>query len=109
MKNYRSIFFASVLFVIAIQFMLGCLLTTGLQHAHASVARQQQQIKKYKLYCVNGKLEIGIRSPEDMQRARGDQVCLIDSYVRLTQAKEASKRYGGVGSHCPCSPSGNQR
>jgi hypothetical protein len=62
----------------------------------------QQSVKKYKLYCVNGKIEIGSRDLNEMKAARGDRVCELGAFDTFSQAIEASKRRGGVGSPCTC-------
>jgi hypothetical protein len=60
------------------------------------------QDKKYKIYCVNGRLEIGTRNLEEMKAARGNHVCLKGSFDSFEEAIDASKRQGGVGSACSC-------
>lgn len=83
-----------------------------LASVHLSAAGRQQQeppVKRYKIYCVNGKLEIGIRSPEDMKRARGTSACLKESHNSLLDAKKAAKKYGGVGAACNCDPNNGRR
>jgi hypothetical protein len=60
------------------------------------------QDKKYKIYCVNGKIEIGTRNLDEMKSARGNQVCLKGSFDSFEEAMDASKRQGGVGSACSC-------
>ena len=67
-------------------------------------SRQQQEGKKYKLYCVNQKVEIGTRTLENMRSARGDQVYLIASFDNLPETEKATRHYGGVGSQCLCTP-----
>lgn len=56
---------------------------------------------KYRLYCANGKLEVDTRTPEQMQRARG-QVCLLGEYDTRAQAEAAADRRGGSGAPCTC-------
>ncbi|MCS7080780.1 MAG: hypothetical protein NZ585_12140 [Chloracidobacterium sp.] len=56
---------------------------------------------KYRLYCANGKLEVDTRTPEQMQRARG-QVCLLGEYDTRAQAEAAAERRGGSGAPCTC-------
>jgi hypothetical protein len=69
---------------------------------HVTRPLLQQSAKKYKLYCVNGKIEIGSRDLNEMKAARGDRVCELGAFDTFSQAIEASKRLGGVGSPCPC-------
>jgi hypothetical protein len=69
---------------------------------HATRPLIQQAAKKYKLYCVNGKIEIGSRDLNEMKAARGDRVCELGAFDTFSQAIEASKRLGGIGSPCPC-------
>ncbi|MGQ9895961.1 MAG: hypothetical protein ACUVR8_00140 [Acidobacteriota bacterium] len=56
---------------------------------------------KYRLYCANGKIEVDTRTPEQMQRARG-QVCLLDEFETRAQAEAAADRRGGSGAPCRC-------
>jgi hypothetical protein len=56
---------------------------------------------KYRLYCANGKLEVDTRTPEQMQRARG-QVCLLGEFDTRAQAEAAADRQGGIGAPCTC-------
>lgn len=64
----------------------------------------QTQPKRYKIYCVNGKVEISDRNMTDMRAARGSRVCLLESYDSLSETIQATKRYGGVGADCTCPP-----
>jgi hypothetical protein len=61
----------------------------------------QQQTKRYKIYCVNGKIEISTKEFSDMKASRG-QVCLLESFDSFSEAAEAAKRHGGVGGNCAC-------
>ena len=74
----------------------------GITATRATRPLLQQSLKKYKLYCVNGKIEIGSRDLNEMKAARGDRVCELGAFDTFSQAIEASKRLGGVGSPCPC-------
>ncbi|QUV85412.1 hypothetical protein [Chloracidobacterium aggregatum] len=70
---------------------LACCLAIGIVHADV----------KYRLYCANGKLEVDTRTPEQMQRARG-QVCLLGEFDTRAQAEAAADRRGGSGAPCTC-------
>ena len=58
--------------------------------------------KRYKLYCVNNRIEIGARTLEDMKWARGDQVCLFNSYETLLEAEAAANHFCRIGAGCSC-------
>lgn len=111
MPSHRSTSHARVFFIAVMLFASACLFAAAPWRSRAGGAQeqqqQQQQVKRYKLYCVKGKLEIGIRAPDVMKRARGNEVCLKESFNKLLEAKKASKQYGGVGSACTCSPNTN--
>ena len=62
----------------------------------------QAETKRYKIYCVNGKVEISTRELSDMKSLRGSQVCLLESFDSLAEATKAAKRHGGVGGDCAC-------
>lgn len=112
MSVYHAVPSARKIFIAAMLCASAYLCTATSRSAHAQQQQQQQQEqrpKKYKLYCVNGKLEIGIRSPEDMKRARGVSACLKESFDTLLEAKKAAKLYGGVGAACSCATSGKRR
>lgn len=61
------------------------------------------QTKRYKIYCVNGKIEISTKELFDMKTSRGgSQVCLLESFDSFSEATQAAKRHGGVGANCAC-------
>ncbi len=101
MKISRSILLGGLISSSAL-FICGFLLTSAPQQARASVLQEQQPEKKYKLYCVNGKVEIGTRTLEDIKWARGEDVCMLASFDNLSEAEEAANHYGGIGADCSC-------
>ncbi|MFQ3582046.1 MAG: hypothetical protein SNJ67_11860 [Chloracidobacterium sp.] len=56
---------------------------------------------KYRVYCANGKIEVDTRTPEQMQRARGE-ACLLGEFDTRAQAEAAAERRGGSGAPCTC-------
>ena len=66
------------------------------------VTGAQSQTKRYKIYCVTGKVEISTKELPDMKAARGPQVCLLESFDSFSEASQAAKRHGGVGANCAC-------
>ena len=62
----------------------------------------QGQTKRYKIYCVSGKIEISNKELPDMKASRGSQVCLLESFDSFSEASQAAKRHGGVGGNCAC-------
>jgi hypothetical protein len=59
---------------------------------------------KYKVYCVNGRVEVDSHSLEEMISSRGPNVCkLTDAeYNTLSEARASAKQFGGVGASCRC-------
>lgn len=66
------------------------------------VTGAQSQTKRYKIYCVTGKIEISTKELPDMKASRGPQVCLLESFDSFSEASQAAKRHGGVGANCVC-------
>jgi hypothetical protein len=60
------------------------------------------QTKRYKIYCVSGKVEISTKELTEMRAARGAQVCLLEAFDSFSEASQAAKRHGGVGGNCAC-------
>jgi len=100
----RSIYFATLM--ICCSFLVASASLLSAKEQRISVVRSQpanqQSEVKYRIFCVNGKIEIGQRDLNAMKAARGTQVCELGSFDRFAEAREASKRYGGVGAACSC-------
>ncbi len=62
------------------------------------------QAAKYKVYCVNGRIEIDSHSLDEIRSSRGANVCLLVAaeYESLSDARASAKRFGGVGAPCRC-------
>ena|SRR2546428_6506407 len=99
MRGRSFVSFACSLIVAGSMLVGGSLTIAKPQRTLANALRQD---KKYKVYCVNGKIEIGTRTLEEMKAARGNQVCLKGSFDSFDEAIDASRRQGGVGSACSC-------
>jgi len=96
----------SVVLLIACSAMFGNSSSLLTRKAHFPLAGHRAEMRtqaaKYRIFCVNGKIEIDTRDINEMKAARGDQVCELDSFGSLTEARIASKRRGGVGAPCAC-------
>ena len=58
---------------------------------------------KYRVFCVNGRIEIQSRTLEEMKKARGSNVCQLGSeHDSTTAAYNYARLYGGVGASCSC-------
>lgn len=82
-----------------------CSLQFVISYRPSVIAQQTalaQQTKRYKIYCVDGKVHISNRELDEMKAMRGSRVCLLESYDNLNEATQAAKRYGGVGATCSC-------
>lgn len=62
------------------------------------------QAAKYKIYCVEGRIEIDSHTLEEMKSSRGRNVCKLTEaeYDTLSDARTSAKRFGGVGAPCRC-------
>lgn len=63
-----------------------------------AAARQE----KYRVFCVNGKVDFGNRTLKDMQWDFGKNVCQLSEHDSYRDAKEDVRRRGGVGAACAC-------
>jgi hypothetical protein len=63
----------------------------GAQQAHAFV------------YCVNGRIEVDSRNPDQMRIARGSGICLLGQFGFMSDAQSfAQRNFGGAGRPCSC-------
>jgi hypothetical protein len=69
-------------------------------HNAATTAAPAQE--KYRVFCVNGKVDFGSRTLKDMQWDFGKNVCLLAEFDSYREAKENVRRRGGVGADCRC-------
>lgn len=68
--------------------------------AAATTAAQAEE--KYRVFCVNGKVDFGSRSLKDMQWDFGKNVCQLAEFNTYREAKENVRQRGGVGADCRC-------
>ncbi len=62
-----------------------------------------QSSTKYSVYCANGKIEVEMRTLEQMKSARGSDVCQFGEFNYLSDAQSfAKKNFGGDGARCSC-------
>jgi hypothetical protein len=62
-----------------------------------------QSSTKYSVYCANGKIEVDMRTFEQMKSARGSDVCQFGEFNYLSDAQSfAKKNFGGEGARCSC-------
>jgi hypothetical protein len=82
----------------------GIVANTELQPAYAAAYAGPAQGAKYKIYCVNGRIEIDSHTLGDMKSSRGSNVCALspDEYDTLSDARTSARRFGGVGAPCRC-------
>src|SRR5215208_7123586 len=57
------------------------------------------QSAKYKIYCVNGRIEVDSHSLAEMKSSRGQNVCQLTNaeYESLSDARVSAKQFGGIG------------
>jgi hypothetical protein len=69
--------------------------------ARATVMATQEQ-EKYRVFCVNGKVDFGSRTLKEMQWDFGKGVCQLSEFDSYREAKDDVRRRGGVGADCSC-------
>jgi hypothetical protein len=97
MRNTR--FVISILLALALT-ASGLLPGVEPRTAYAALA----QTVMYKVFCVNGQIEIDTSTLAEMKSSRGQNVCQLtqEEYATLSEARTAAKRFGGVGAPCRC-------
>jgi hypothetical protein len=96
MKLFRRTFPA--LITLALLFAL-CAQGSRVNVVSAAASQSQQ---KYRVFCVNGKVDFGNRSLQEMQWDYGKSVCQLGEFGSYREAKEDARRRGGVGARCNC-------
>lgn len=72
----------------------------GSVHAAALAAASAEE--KYRVFCVNGKVDFGNRSLKDMQWDFGKNVCQLSEFNTYREARDDVRHRGGVGADCRC-------
>ena len=57
---------------------------------------------KYSVYCAGGKIEVEMRTLDEMKSARGSDVCLIKEFDYSSDADKEAESLGGKGASCKC-------
>lgn len=59
---------------------------------------------RYKIYCAEEVVEVSTLAEEQIREQRKGAVCrlLPDEFENLSDAREAAKRFGGIGAPCSC-------
>ena len=52
------------------------------------------------VYCVNGKIEVDTRTPDQMKSARGSEPKTLGMFSSNLDADKLAKQHGGVGATC---------
>lgn len=69
----------------------------------ASVTSAAAEATMYSVFCANGKIEVDMRSLDQMKSARGSDVCMFGQFSTLSSAQDlARKQFGGEGASCTC-------
>ncbi len=80
---------------------VGCLLASG-----STITRPAYQgdSNKYKIYCAEAAVEINSQSLSKIRAERQGEVCQLtpNEFDNLSEARQAAKRFGGVGAQCNC-------
>jgi hypothetical protein len=65
-------------------------------------ATPTQEPEKYRVFCVNGKVDFGSRTLKEMQWDFGKGVCQLSEFDSYREAKDDVRHRGGVGADCSC-------
>ncbi len=57
---------------------------------------------KYGVFCADGKIEVDMRSLDQMKSARGSNVCLLQDFDYSSDADNHAQSLGGKGAACSC-------
>lgn len=74
--------------------------TTSARATVVNATAQTQE--KYRVFCVNGKVDFGSRTLQEMRWDFGKNVCQLSEFDSYREAKEDVRRRGGVGADCKC-------
>ncbi|HEX7176768.1 MAG TPA: hypothetical protein VF240_16000 [Pyrinomonadaceae bacterium] len=82
------------------------LLLAALAAAHypAPVVAQQPQVRRYKIYCVEGAVRVEKLTMDELREEFKGPVCELarTGFESMSVARRAAKRFGGVGAPCRC-------
>lgn len=57
----------------------------------------------YSVFCANEKIEVDMRTLDQMKSARGSDVCMFGQFTSYSSALDlANRQFGGVGAKCTC-------
>jgi hypothetical protein len=88
-----------------------CALAAHAPATRAVAPHAAQAQEKYRVFCVNGKVDFGSRTLEEMRWDFGKNVCVLHEYDSYREAKDDVRRRGGVGAECKpqdCAPGANR-
>jgi hypothetical protein len=101
MRNFRRARQLPTLLLLALLALFGAHGSRASGGGPAPVAATQDG-EKYRVFCVNGKVDFGSRSLQDMQWDFGKNVCQLAEFNTYREAKEDVRKRGGVGAACRC-------
>lgn len=92
----RSLLFLGALF---------CFLAGPALEADARRGGDKSALRKYKIFCVNGVVQVENSTADEIIDKRKAKVCELTrtEFMSLSRARKGAKRFGGAGAPCPCS------
>jgi hypothetical protein len=85
--------------------MLG-LMTCGCARVSSAETEKVASKNVYRVFCVNGKIEVGSRTVEQMKAVRGPNVWQVKEAEHLLEAQQSASHLGGIGQVCQVSAEG---
>ena len=74
-----------------------------LVHQLYSLSTAIAESTKYSVFCASNKIEVDMRTLEQMRQARGSDVCMFGQFDYLGEAEDfAKKQFKGEGASCTC-------
>ena len=74
----------------------------------AAAAQEKAPTRKFKIYCVEGTVRVESLTEDELRKECEGPICDLarTEFIRLSLARRASKRFGGVGAPCECAAKG---
>jgi hypothetical protein len=99
-KNLRR--FRTLTAILSLALLFALVAHVAPTDARASVVALSQEQEKHRVFCVNGKVDFGSRTLQEMQWDFGKNVCQLSEFDSYREAKDDVRRRGGVGADCKC-------
>jgi hypothetical protein len=104
MKTARTLFILAALAALCLGDATAAKTTPPRPQQTAGTQEQQQQARKFKIYCVEGTVRVESMTEDELREVCKGPICDLarTEFVSLSVARKAAKRFGGVGAPCRC-------